>query len=75
MDALVTKNSQLFLHFVCHCLGIAAPEEDIDGDCDKDMTLCAELDVRAVEEGSESANLCCGFLNPCGDFQLILEVA
>ena len=67
------ENSQPLLYFVCHCPGIAAPEGGIiDVDCDKGIMLCAELDVRVVEDTSpESTNLWCHFLNPHGNFQLL----
>jgi hypothetical protein len=76
VDALVVvENSQLFLHFACHCPGMAAQEGGIDGDGDEHAKLCAELDVRAVEESSEGADFCCPFLDPPSDFQFVLEAA
>ena len=73
-DALVIENSQLLLHFLCHCPGIAAPEGGVDRDCDEDPALCAELDVGTAEEGPENTNLCGRFFNPRRDFKLVSEV-
>jgi hypothetical protein len=52
-------------------LYFAALQGGVDGGCDENAKLCA--DVRAVEESSEGANF--RFLDPCPDFQFILEVA